>query len=48
MGYVSAVPDGDTEALLTGDYEVEVACERVPADVSLSPLYDPKNTQIRA
>ena len=48
LGYVSAVPDGDTEALLTGDYEVEVACERVPADVSLSPLYDPKNTQIRA
>ena len=48
LGYVSAVPDGDTETLLTGDYEVEVACERVPADVSLSPLYDPKNTQIRA
>ena len=48
LGYVSAVPDGDTGALLTGDYEVEVACERVPADVSLSPLYDPKNTQIRA
>ncbi|MBT6039327.1 MAG: FAD-dependent oxidoreductase [Halieaceae bacterium] len=48
LGYVSAVPDGDTEALLMGDYEVEVACERVPADVSLSPLYDPKNTQIRA
>ena len=48
LGYVSAVPDGDTEALLTGDYEVEVACERVPADVSLSPLYDPKNSRIRA
>ena len=31
-----------------GSYELEVATERVPAEVFLKPLYDPENVRIRA
>ena len=48
LGYVETQPGNDNETLLAGSYEVEVACERVPAQVSLTPLYDPKNSRIRA
>jgi 4-methylaminobutanoate oxidase (formaldehyde-forming) len=48
LGYVETRPGNDNETLLAGSYEVEVACERVPAQVSLTPLYDPKNSRIRA
>ena len=47
LGYVSCEPDAAAESVLSGQYEVEVACERVPAEVSLRPLYDPDNAQIR-
>ncbi len=40
LGYVPA----DT---LDGDFEIEVAGIRVPAEASLRPLYDPKNERIR-
>jgi hypothetical protein len=33
--------------VLGDTYEVEVACERFSADVSLRPLYDPDNAKIR-
>ena len=29
-------------------YELEIACERYPAKVSLEPLYDPKMARIKA
>ena len=48
MGYVDVSPDGDGKEVLTGTYEVEVACERVPAEVSLNPMYDPENARIRS
>ncbi len=48
LGYVDIPSDGNSGDVLTGSYEVEVACERVPAEVSLDPMYDPKNTRIRA
>lgn len=32
----------------TGTYELEVATERVPAVVTLSPLYDPTNSRVKA
>ena len=48
LGYVDVPPDGDRKDVLTGTYEVEVACERVPAEVSLDPMYDPKNARIRS
>jgi len=33
--------------LLSGDFAIEVAGERVPAEASLQPMYDPKNEKIR-
>jgi 4-methylaminobutanoate oxidase (formaldehyde-forming) len=48
MGYVRH-PEGVTEDfVLSGAYELEVASERVAAKVSLSPLYDPTNSRIKA
>ena len=47
LGYVSLEPGASDEAALSGQFEVEVACERVPAEVSLRHLYDPDNAQIR-
>ena len=47
LGYVTAEPGAPAESVLGDTYEVEVACERFPADVSLRPLYDPENTKIR-
>lgn len=48
LGYVDVPPDSDGSDVLAGSYEVEVACERVPAEASLDAMYDPKNTRIRA
>ena len=47
LGYVSSEPGEADASLLSGQYEVEVACERVTAEVSLRPLYDPDNAQIK-
>jgi len=47
-GYVRrADPGVDQEFVMSGAYELEVATERVPATVSLAPLYDPENARIR-
>lgn len=47
-GYVRN-PDGvDADYVLSGSYELEVATERVPAEVFLAPLYDPAGARIRA
>ena len=42
MGYVRSDNIIDQEYVLNGDYELEVATVRVPAEVSLLPLYDPQ------
>ena len=42
-----AEPGAPADAVLGDTYEVEVACERFAADVSLRPLYDPDNAKIR-
>jgi 4-methylaminobutanoate oxidase (formaldehyde-forming) len=34
--------------VLSGSYELEVATERVPAEVCLDPLYDPKMSRIKS
>ena len=47
LGYVTAEPGAPAESVLGDTYEVEVACERFSADVSLRPLYDPENAKIR-
>jgi 4-methylaminobutanoate oxidase (formaldehyde-forming) len=47
-GYVRN-PDGvDASYVLSASYELEVATERVPAEVFLAPLYDPSGARIRA
>ncbi|MEO0653779.1 MAG: FAD-dependent oxidoreductase [Pseudomonadota bacterium] len=46
MGYVPA--EGETPAdTLAANYEIEIAGERVPAEASLKPLYDPKSERVR-
>jgi 4-methylaminobutanoate oxidase (formaldehyde-forming) len=47
-GYVRRPDPGvDADFVLSGTYELEVATERVPADVTLAPLYDPENARIK-
>ena len=47
-GYVRNRAGVDREYVLSGTYELEVAGERVPATVSLQPLYDPSNARVKA
>ncbi len=47
LGYVQFEPGSDPAELLGGNFEIEVAGVRVPADASLRPLYDPNNERIR-
>jgi 4-methylaminobutanoate oxidase (formaldehyde-forming) len=48
-GYVRDPEKGvDAESVMSGTYELEVATERVPAKVFLTPLYDPGMTRIKA
>ncbi|MGQ0457786.1 MAG: GcvT family protein [Hyphomicrobium sp.] len=47
-GYVRDAENGvDRETVLSGDYELEVATERIPAQAFLEPLYDPANSRIK-
>ena len=47
-GYVRNPAGLDAQWVLAGAYELEVAGERVPATVSLQPLYDPTNARVKA
>ena len=38
----------DADYVMSGDYELEVATERVPAEPFLKPLYDPDMKRIKA
>ncbi len=47
-GYVRN-PDGvDDDFLFGGDYELEVATERIPCRIHRGPLYDPKMERVKA
>ena len=49
FGYVRDAENGvDRDMVLSGRYELEVARERVPAEVFLKPLNDPTITRIKA
>ena len=48
MGYVRAQTPIDRDYVLSGQYELEVATKRIPAKVTLSPLYDPKTQKPKA
>jgi 4-methylaminobutanoate oxidase (formaldehyde-forming) len=48
LGWVSH-PSGVGDAFIaSGRWEVEVACERIPARAQLAPPYDPKSLRVRA
>jgi len=47
-GYVRNEAGVDRDYVMSGTYELEVATERVPCEVFLEPLYDPKMTRIKA
>ena len=47
MGYIRH-PDGlDKEFILSGSYELDVADQRVPCQVHLGALYDPRSERVR-
>ncbi|WP_303983291.1 FAD-dependent oxidoreductase [Dongia mobilis] len=48
IGYVRDPQNGvSAEDVLGGTYELEIACQRYPAKVSLQPLYDPKMERVK-
>ena len=47
LGYVRKEAGVDRDYLESGTYELEVASERVPADIHFRPLYDPKGERSR-
>lgn len=47
MGYVHH-PDGITQELLeNAKFEIEIACDRYPAEASFRPFYDPKGARVK-
>jgi len=48
LGYVRCAAGVNREYLLSGQYELEVATERVSCQLHLAPLYDPEMARIRA
>ncbi len=46
-GYVRHADGVDKAFLESGDYELEVATEMVPATLHMTALYDPKNTRVK-
>jgi sarcosine dehydrogenase len=47
-GYVRSQGGVDSDYVLSGEYELEVATERVKANVSLEPFYDPDNARVKS
>jgi 4-methylaminobutanoate oxidase (formaldehyde-forming) len=48
MGYVRLLGGVTEEFVLSGSYELEVASDRVPAQVTLASLHDPQNLRVKA
>lgn len=48
MGYVRSTDVIDKDHVLSGDYELQVATQRVKAEVTLSPLFDPKMDKVKS
>ena len=48
FGYVRNVEGIDNAMLKSGNYELEVASERVACTVHIGPLYDPRSERVRA
>ncbi|MCJ8298879.1 MAG: FAD-dependent oxidoreductase, partial [Pseudomonadales bacterium] len=47
-GYVRNQEGVDVEYLKSGEYELEIACERVACEIHLAPLYDPTMARVKA
>ena len=47
MGYITHDEVITSDYISAGTYEVEVAGERIPAQASLRPFYDPKSARVR-
>jgi len=48
FGYIRRAEGVPTDWLKNGRYELEVASQRVGAEIHLAPLYDPEMTRIKA
>ncbi len=48
LGWLEHAPGVTGEFVEGGTYEVEIACERCPARVSLRPFYDPQGKRLRS
>jgi 4-methylaminobutanoate oxidase (formaldehyde-forming) len=48
LGYVKNSDGVTDDYLASATYELEVATERVPANLHLAPLYDPANARVKA
>ena len=48
MGYVRHASGVDDAFLATGRYELEVASEKVPARLHMTPLYDPQGLRVKS
>lgn len=48
LGYLRGDFVHDRQAILDASYELEVRMQRVPAEVHLGPLYDPKGLRVRS
>lgn len=46
-GYVRNASGVNVDFLKSGSYELEIACERVPCEIQLGPLYDPGMARIK-
>ena len=47
LGYVRNQDGVDRDYLQSGSYELEVAGERIPCELLLQPIYDPKMTRMK-
>jgi len=48
LGYVRDAQGVNRDYLTSGNYSLEIAAERVPCQIHLSPLYDPQMKKIKA
>jgi 4-methylaminobutanoate oxidase (formaldehyde-forming) len=47
LGFVNHEDGVTADFIRSGDFEIEVQCNRYPAKASLRPLYDPKGKKVR-
>lgn len=47
LGWVNGSGVNEVQELLSGQFEIEIAGERFPAQASLKPMFDPENQRIR-